>query len=364
MKSETAHKTIPATACFLAAGEFTVTRKNETDKSGALRMLARTGQPIEHWFWGRIVHDLAGMRLHKRRLPVDYVHDPKEIIGYLNHFGSESGDLVATGALVPFKDSDRATEIMHKQAAGVPYEASINFGGDGIAIEELAEGESAQVNGYTFDGPGVIVREWPLRGVAICPYGADQNTESALFAGCKETTFAATVITAPDANEENAMSDNAKSDEVAAAAEPTPDVSEEFAAEAAVEASAAEGAEAQPVEANEAPAEELAAEEKQDQPEPEPVSPAPDPVAEFKRMKSDFGAEIAAEVFEQGGDYAQAQKLAYERARAENAKLREQLAQVTPSGGTPAEFSAARENGVDSNGVAKVFRVGTRRGGK
>jgi hypothetical protein len=70
---------------------------------------------------------------------------------------------------------------MFKMREGVPYEASIFFGGDGIKIQEIAEGQVEQVNGREFAGPGVIVREWPLRGVAICPYGADSNTESAAF---------------------------------------------------------------------------------------------------------------------------------------------------------------------------------------
>lgn len=81
---------------------------------------------------------------------------------------------------MPYKESDRASEIIHKARAGVPYEASINFGGPGIKVEEVAEGRAAQVNGYQFDGPGIIVREWPLRGVAVCPYGADMNTRSEL----------------------------------------------------------------------------------------------------------------------------------------------------------------------------------------
>lgn len=56
------------------------------------------------------------------------------------------------------------------------------------------DGEIAPVNGYDFEGPGVIIREWPLRGVAICPYGADANTESAALS--TGPSFAATRWTA------------------------------------------------------------------------------------------------------------------------------------------------------------------------
>jgi len=102
---------------------------------------------------------------------VDYVHAPGEVLGYLNHFDTSSGDLVASGALTPFTDGDRASEVIYKARQGVPYEASINFGGDGIKIEEVAAGQMAQVNGYTFDGPGIVVRQWPLRAWRSAPTG-------------------------------------------------------------------------------------------------------------------------------------------------------------------------------------------------
>jgi len=369
MSNETITRDIPAAACLLNVGEFQYLRKNETDRSGSLRLVARSGQPIEHWFWGRIVHDLSGMRVHKNRLPVDYVHDPKEIIGYLNRFEIENGDLVTSGALVPFKDNDRATEIMHKMDAGVPYEASINFGGDGIKVEELAEGQTTSVNGFQFDGPGVVVREWPLRGVAICPYGADMNTESATFAGGKNNSIKATVIPtlAATTTEENVMSDDI-TDEVAPVEEPQPEVLTEQSeqAEETVEAAVAEVSEEAKAEPEAVEANEPAAEEPEAQPEeqPEEEQPAelsqPDPREEFKRMKSEFGAEIAAEVFELGGTYQEALTLAFKRAKQENEKLRDQVKSV--SAGTAAQFSASNEKAtVDANGIPLVFVNGTRK---
>jgi len=171
-------RTIPANAARFTIGSFALGDNGENAKTAPVTLLARTGQPIEHWYWGRVVHDLAGMQLHKPRLPIDYCHDSTEIIGYLNKFDIESGDLEASGALVPFRQNDRATEIVHKAKQGVPYEASINFGGDGIKIQEIGENELAEVNGYELEGPATIIRQWPLRGVAVCPYGADMNTES------------------------------------------------------------------------------------------------------------------------------------------------------------------------------------------
>lgn len=194
-QSTSKFKSIPASACLLAVGDFEVGDNGANAKTAPIKLVARSGKPIEHWFWGRIVHDLSGMVLLKKKVAIDYCHDDKEVIGYLNQFDISTGDLVTSGALVPWKYSDRATEIIHKGNNGVPYEASINFGGDGILVEEVQEGMSAPVNGYMFEGPGVIVRQWPLRGVAICPYGADQNTEMTSFKDANKT-FSATVASA------------------------------------------------------------------------------------------------------------------------------------------------------------------------
>ena len=173
-------KKVPAAALRLSIGPLEFGDNGEGAKTAPIKMVARSGQPIEHWFWGKVVHDLSGMTLHKNRVPIDYVHAPGEVLGYLNHFDTASGDLVASGALTPFSDGDRASEVIYKARQGVPYEASINFGGDGIKVEEIAQGQMAQVNGYTFEGPGMVIRQWPLRGVAVCPYGADMHTASEL----------------------------------------------------------------------------------------------------------------------------------------------------------------------------------------
>jgi len=327
MQNETTFRDIPASACFIPAGEVQAARKNETDKSAALRMVARSGKPIEHPYWGNIVHDLSGVRLHKNRIPVDYVHDPKEVIGYLNHFDSSSGDLVTSGALVPFKDNDRATEILHKMDAGIPYEASINFGGDGIKLEDLAAGQTTMINGYMLTGPAVIVREWPLRGVAVCPYGADMNTESRNFVEDKQT-IRATVLTKPETTEESIM-ENEATVEVATVEEPKPveleqveaPVVEEIAEEAVEAGVVEEPTElVESVEAvEEPPAEEAEAEE----PEPQELSRA-----EFTRIADRFGNDIAAQIVREGGDYNKAMELHLESLEKANKELQAQVTEL------------------------------------
>ena len=173
----------PASACRLAGGGVEVAESTDGGATIPIRMSARSPQPIEHWWWGRAVHDMAGMKLHKQVIPIDYEHG--EPIGFLNQNTADAAaGVVCAGSLVPTEEpGDRVRRIASLSAKGVPYEASINFFGDGIVIEVLLEGQSAEVNGYTFEGPGVIFREWPLRGVAVCPYGADMHTESQFSQG-------------------------------------------------------------------------------------------------------------------------------------------------------------------------------------
>lgn len=227
-------ESVPAAALRLSVGEFELGDNGDDARSAPFRMVARSGQPIEHWFWGRVVHDLSGMRLAKQRVPIDYAHDDKEVIGYANQFMTDSGDLQVSGALVPYKDNDRATEIIYKQKAGVPYEASINFGGDGIKLENVPEGMSTQVNGYTFSGPGVVVREWPLRGIAICPYGADGNTSTEFTDSAKVTVEIKEAEMPEDIKSEEIQEDIQQPAEVDETVEATAEVADNDTAEASV----------------------------------------------------------------------------------------------------------------------------------
>jgi hypothetical protein len=241
--NESKFKEIPEAACRFYGGEVVFKDNGPDAKSGKVRIKARSGQPIEHWYWGRVVHDLAGVR-HKPRIAIDYAHNDSEVLGYVNHFEAETNDLWLTGAMTPWRDDDRASEVMFKMREGVPYEASIFFGGDGIKLQEVAEGEVAPVNGFQFDGPGIIVREWPLRGVAICPYGADQNTEAVSLSGGKK--FSA-IIVGTENKEEGNMSEQPKAVEVEAVAEAQAVEAPAVETEAVNEMSETVVAEAEPV---------------------------------------------------------------------------------------------------------------------
>ena len=341
------YRSIPAAAGVLAGGELFVSNNGEGSKTAKFRMVARSAQPIDHWWWGRVVHDIAGAAF-KSRIPIDYAHNDAEIIGYGNNIEGTKEGLIVSGAFTPFTEHDRASEVVHKLAAGVPYEASINFGGDGMKVQDIAEGEVTDVNGYQFEGPGVVIREWPLRGVAVCPYGADANTETAALSG-NARTFAA------DTWEAEAVEHDAANNK-----EGTGEMKTEDTAAEVIEESVEEVAETVETEAAEetAAVEETAVEEAtelEEEAEVETVEPAALSREEFARIASEFGNDIAVQTVLSGGDYSTALKAFADSLKSENGELRERVEKLSATKtGRPAKVSQADDAG-------SLFKVGQKK---
>jgi hypothetical protein len=323
------YDSIPAGACTFAA-PIEVGSNGEGSKTAPFNILARSSKPIEHWFWGNVVHDSAGA-FGKDRIPIDYNHD--EVIGFANKREVTSEGVRLSGALVSVAENDRADTVMKQAQAGIPFEASINFGGDGIKIEEVAAGATAFVNGYDFDGPGVIIREYPLRGCAFCPYGADGNTETELFS--EGTKFSAQLITQKTEVAEMSKPEQADATEAKPAVE-------------LAQVEAVEAIETAPAEAVQAVEEDVAELAQADVEAPEAEAEVVEPVQfsqdELVKMTTDFGQDITMQVVTNGGNYADAQELFHqaEKAelvalRAENAELKAQKPVV--SGASPVAFA-------------------------
>lgn len=161
-------------------------RKKFTEPIG-VKIMARSGEPIDHPWWGPIVHDLSGINNKEAnggKVLVDYAHkgneDPKHILGFgdLNGIDLSDGNLNFPAKLMPRHDrpDDMATDVLCKMSAGVPMQSSIDWGGDGVKLEHFDEDEMCQVNGKEFKGPLTCVRSWPLASVALCAVGSDQKT--------------------------------------------------------------------------------------------------------------------------------------------------------------------------------------------
>ena len=168
---------IPVEACRFAA-EFTPAPAANAEPGSPIPFsaLARTAQPVPHWYWGsRCLHDFAGMQAAER-LPVDWCHDDDEIMGVIDGREITPDGLRVSGKLTPFTPTDRVTEVAFKSAAGVPYQSSIFFDPFQMVVEDVPEGMQTQCNGVTWTGPLVIFRKWTLLGLAVCPYGVDDGT--------------------------------------------------------------------------------------------------------------------------------------------------------------------------------------------
>lgn len=350
-------KQVPALALRFGNVECEFGDNGENAKSAPISITARSDKPIDHWYWGRVVHDLKGMKLHKDRVVVDYCHYDTDVIGYLNHFDVTENGLECSGALTPFKDSDRATEIIHKAKAGVPWEASINFGGDGIVIEEVADGAEVEVNGYTLAGPATVIRQWPLRGVAVCPYGADMNTSSE-FARDHDRKVAVTVL-----SQEKDMDD--KTAKLAEVEDQTVEAEDK---EKAVEGEVKTPVEAETVEAVDEPAVETdeqsdSTDEAGDADESTKDDDAEEPKPEVEltdgqRFLKAFGPQggvwfAEGKTFEEAQElHTAAQSAEVERLTLENASLRS--AQADARGEDPVTFQAEGEKVVDDDKTKRL----------
>jgi hypothetical protein len=169
------NKTLPLAACRLSAEVADVSKDSAKEGDATktpVRLVARSTEPVQGW-WGAVYHDLAGMQI-ELPLPLDYCHECDEIVGAAE--GKEITDegLVLSGFLVSLAPLDRADEVVKKSRAGVPYQASIFA--EPLSIEEVLSGGTAEVNGETINGPGLIVRQSMLRATAVTPYGRDSNT--------------------------------------------------------------------------------------------------------------------------------------------------------------------------------------------
>lgn len=177
----------------------------ETDDEAELikvSLTARTSEPLYHWWWGNIVHDMAGFFKHKESVNLDWNHDPDNLVGFADkQVATAEEGLQLEGKLIVLEPNDQADKIRKWRKNGMPLEASIYF--DEAELEYIPEDTFTEVNGKKFTGPGVVVRKWTIRGCAICPYGYDGKTETRLskqqfsFSISKGNSMSATAETKP-----------------------------------------------------------------------------------------------------------------------------------------------------------------------
>lgn len=173
--------------------EITLADPAKPGEKPRLRIVANSGKPFSHWYFGKMALDLEGMKLNKSRLPVLLDHRTDQIVGFTSSISKDmkSGGLIAEAVLVEGTDAAGKVRLLAEQ--GYPWQASVYV--PVSKIEELGEGASSQVNGYTFTGPGVIFRESTLREVTVTALGADEQTSAERFGDRKDLIMADKVKT-------------------------------------------------------------------------------------------------------------------------------------------------------------------------
>jgi len=158
-------------------------------------LLGYTGRAIRQaWSRTPLVVDLAGMDTTSQPIAVmmGHTYDLDHAVGQASEVVNSGTDLtVGTEVIGDGPDVQKAIALARK---GWKFQASI--GADVGRIENVASGETVEVNGRSFSGPISVVRASTLREVSIVLFGADAATSAAIAAEASSGEF-------PMANEAN-----------------------------------------------------------------------------------------------------------------------------------------------------------------
>lgn len=147
----------------------------KVDKEGNVDIVCYSGKPIKgHWYWGDLAIDVMGADFPKKFYPILEQHDLMRKVGFSVKPLNDNNQLSLKN--VTFVDTEASKEFQTISKQGFPFEASIT--GRPTIIEQLEDGESAQVNGYMMKGPCSIWRKWTYKETSICVFGYDSNTRS------------------------------------------------------------------------------------------------------------------------------------------------------------------------------------------
>ena len=149
-------------------------------ESNGFKIIGYSGKVmLDHWYWGNVAIDMAGLSFYKKRLAVLEQHFKSSRIGFTTK--QEIKDKVEVEG--EFLDSENAQQIKKDIKAGFPMEASLFC--PPLVIEHVLEGSSVKVNGHTLKGPGSVFRKAIIKEVSMCVFGWDTNTKAVAMAAEK-----------------------------------------------------------------------------------------------------------------------------------------------------------------------------------
>lgn len=328
--------TIPASACRLLA-DISIGDNGADAKTAPIKIMARSGNPVEvPGLDAPLLHDFAGMQV-KPRVAIDWSHDGNKPLGYCNKFDTDTGELVASGALTSVDPADEAAKTMARHRAGIPMEASIDWRGK-ASIQCLEEGESDIVNGKTVQGPMYVARQWPLRGIALCLHGVDGNTYAQFSAG--DTVELTVMPHKSDMSGQTSSGGQTMSEQSTTASDTpvetaTPEKAAAEGANGAVETIEGAKGEEKPVETQAVEGDKPVETPKQTEVQTEANTKT---LSEGERFLKTFGDSLGGKWYAQGKTLEEATQLFVQHLSQENAELKAQL-QATRGAASPVSFS-------------------------
>lgn len=135
------------------------------------KMRAYTGPVLKNAFWGRFTIDISGIRTPQGKMPALREHNRLRAVGVLDKKSKSLKALVAEGYFLNSSDGRECKALLGE---GFPMQASIGVNFE--KVEKLDDGETVSVNGGSFTGPGVVVRQSYVREISFVSLGADDNT--------------------------------------------------------------------------------------------------------------------------------------------------------------------------------------------
>jgi len=175
----TEQSVVPKSALMFMDHECFAQVKAEDQQEDKLLMMVYSGGVIKnHFYWGDLAIDLAGMEFPKEKYPILENHDTGKKIGFATGLDIDSGALMVSDAT--FVDTPESQTFRKLSKQGFPFESSVYS--VPTAIRKLGKDESAVVNGMAVEGPATIWERSTFKEASVCVFGYDPNTKSTAFA--------------------------------------------------------------------------------------------------------------------------------------------------------------------------------------
>lgn len=173
---------VPGNACRFALEDAVSFAENSGDKK-MVKLVGYRGDIIKHWYWGNLAFDMDGLHFDKNRTPGLIDHNSSMRLTYSKDRAVKPETFIAG----PFLGNDKAMEVKKDMENDFPFQASLSLKPE--LVEQVADGQSVEVNGIKLKGPGAVFRRAAIMEISAVVFGAFSNTESALYSDNSESKY-------------------------------------------------------------------------------------------------------------------------------------------------------------------------------